>query len=53
MVVLNAMSSIKIQESTKERLNKLGDLSSTYDSVINNLIDHTDECDKFWENKYP
>ena len=47
------MSSIKIQESTKERLNKLGNLSSTYDSVINNLIDHADGCEKFWEDRYP
>ena len=46
------MSSIKVQESTKKRLIKLGDLSSTYDSVINDLIDHVDSCDIFWEDRY-
>jgi hypothetical protein len=35
---------IQIKKSTKDRLAKLGNLNSTYDSVINDLIDHAQNC---------
>jgi len=35
---------IQIKRDTKEKLAKLGTLSSTYDSVLNELIDHVQNC---------
>ena len=44
-------TSIPIQKETKERLSRLGNLKSTYDSVINELVEHVEQCDKYWEDK--
>lgn len=41
------MSTIQIQNSTKQRLSKCGTVSSTYDSVINQILDHIDNCHSF------
>ena len=41
------MSTLQIKNSTKKRLVKLGDLSSTFDSVLNNLLDHAEKCGNF------
>ena len=45
-------SSIVIKKSTKERLAKLGSLTSTWDVLLNNLLDHLEHCDRFWEDRY-
>ena len=43
--------SIQISRETKDLLSRYGNLSSTYDSVIRELIDHVQGCDKWWANK--
>lgn len=35
---------IQIHKETKNRLSKLGTVSSTYDSVLNELLDHFENC---------
>jgi hypothetical protein len=37
---------IQIHKETKSRLSKLGTVSSTYDSVLNELIDHYENCNE-------
>ncbi len=44
-------TSIQISGQTRLKLIKLGTLASTYDSVINDLIEHCTKCDGWWENK--
>ncbi len=44
-------TSIPIQKETKEKLSRLGSLKSTYDSVINELVEHVQQCDRYWEDK--
>ena len=38
-------TTVQLKKTTRERLAKLGTVSSTYDSVINELIDHAENCD--------
>lgn len=44
-------ATITINESTRKRLAIFGNLLSNWDSVINELIDHADKCDQFWEDR--
>lgn len=44
-------TSIVIQKTTKERLSKHGNLDSTFDSVVKELLDHVDECDSYWTDR--
>jgi len=37
-------TTIQLKKTTQERLGKLGKLSSTYDSVITELIEHFVNC---------
>lgn len=39
------ITTIVIKKSTKERLSKLGTLSGTYDSVINDILDYLEKCE--------
>lgn len=41
------ITTIVIKKSTKERLSKLGTLSGTYDSVINDILDHLEKCEQY------
>ena len=41
-------TTIPLEKNTKSRLEKLGNLSSTYDSVVNEVLDHIKSCDTFW-----
>ncbi|WP_179365738.1 hypothetical protein [Nitrosarchaeum sp. AC2] len=43
--------SIQIKQSTKEKLSSFGTLAETYDSVINDLIDHALRCQLFNKEK--
>jgi len=37
-------TTIQLKKTTRERLAKLGTVSSTYDSVINQIITHYESC---------
>ena len=41
-------TTIQIKKETKERLEKFGNLGSTFDSVLNEIIDHLESCDRWW-----
>lgn len=45
------MISLSIQKSTKDRLSKYGRVTSTWDSVLNKILDHIERCDLFWSEK--
>ncbi len=45
------MVTLNLKEHTKTRLTKLGNLGSTFDSVVNEILDHVESCDKFWSDK--
>lgn len=44
-------TTIDIQNSTKERLAGYGNLGSTWDSILDELLDHVEKCDTYWSNK--
>lgn len=37
---------IQVKKQTKDKLSKLGSLASTYDSVISELIEHVENCQR-------
>lgn len=37
-------TTIQVKQETKEKLSRLGDLSSTYDSILNELLEHVENC---------
>jgi len=41
-------TSVKLKKETKARLAKFGTLSGTYDTTINDILDHLDKCDQYW-----
>jgi len=45
------MQSIHIKNKTKVRLAKFGNLLSSWDSILNDLMDHIEKCDKYWSEK--
>ena len=45
------MTCISITRKTKNRLEKFGIKSSTWDSIIIELMNHVKKCDKFWVDK--
>lgn len=44
-------STIRLEKTTKFRLSRCGDLASTYDSVINKILDHIENCNCCEVNK--
>ena len=49
--VLIMNSTIQVKKATKTRLEKFGNLSSTYDTVLNEILDHLETCDVWWSNR--
>jgi len=45
-------STISLQKTTRDRLSKYGSMSSTWDSVINELLDHVEKCDNYWSDRF-
>jgi hypothetical protein len=46
------MATIKITKIVKQRLSKYGVKGSTWDSILNDLMNHAEKCDRFWEDRY-
>jgi len=46
------MANISIKKKTKDRLAKFGIKTSTWDSILNELMNHADKCDRFWEVRH-
>jgi len=42
---------ITVSKKTADRLKEFGDMGSTYDSVLNDLMDHVNTCDLWWNRK--
>jgi len=45
------MATVTIRTKTKKRLAKFGNKLSSWDSIINEMIDHSESCDRWWENR--
>ena len=45
-------SEFTIRGDTLRQLRSLGDLNSTEEQIIMNLISHVKCCDRFWENRF-
>ncbi len=44
-------TTIAIKVETKKRIREFGIKNSTYDEIINDVLDHAEHCDRWWENK--
>jgi hypothetical protein len=42
---------IQIKRKTKSRLSKYGNITTTWDLMINKVLDHLEICDKWWCEK--
>ncbi|WP_179371555.1 hypothetical protein [Nitrosopumilus ureiphilus] len=42
---------ILISQKTIDRLREFGIMGSTYDSILNELMDHADVCDLWWNRE--
>ena len=42
---------ITINKETEKKLEKFGSMNSTFDSVLNDLLDHVDTCDRWWDKR--
>lgn len=42
---------ILISQETFDRLKKFGIIGSNFDSILNELMDHTDVCDLWWNRE--
>jgi len=42
---------IGIKKATRDRLAKYGSITSTWDSLICEILDHLEYCDRFWEDR--
>jgi len=40
-----------MSRNTKNRLAKYGHKFSSWDLIIEDLMDHADRCDRFWEDR--
>lgn len=43
---------IIINLETKKKLVLLGKMNETFDSLLNELIEHAKHCDRFWGDRY-
>lgn len=41
------ITTIQVKQTTKARIAKLGDLTTTYDLVLNQILDHIETCKNF------
>jgi len=41
---------MKIKITTKEKLEQFGSMNDDYDTVICKLLDHVNQCDKYWND---
>lgn len=44
----NKKVTIWLEKKTKLRLARFGNLLSSWENVINELLDHVEKCDKYW-----
>lgn len=42
---------IGIKKATRERLAKHGNLTSSWDSLLNEILNHLEFCDKYWSDR--
>ena len=42
---------LPLRQKTKKRLAKFGNKLTTWDSILNELMNHANRCDRFWEDK--
>jgi len=42
---------LRIRRNTKERLAKIGILTANFDSVIAEMLEHVERCDRFWVDR--
>lgn len=45
------MVKINIKQKTKRRLAHFGYKTSTWDSILNDLMNHAESCDKWYEDR--
>jgi len=40
-----------INKKLLQRLKKIGNMESTINEVVEDILNHCDKCDRFWENR--
>ena len=51
-MVWESLNKITISEETLREIRSLGDLNSSEEGVILDLIKHVRSCDGWWENRF-
>ena len=42
---------VGIKKKLLQKLQKIGRMNTKYNDVIEDILNHCDSCDRFWENK--
>jgi len=45
---IDVISSISLSVNTRKRLASVGRKNQSYDNLINEILEHVDNCDKWW-----
>jgi len=48
---IDVISSISLAIDTRKRLASIGRKNQSYDNLINQILEHIDKCDRWWDEK--
>ena len=43
---------IKLRRTTIQKIKKLGKMEESISSFIEKIVEHTDHCDRWWEDRF-
>lgn len=47
-----SITRIELKNKTKRRLLTFGKKGQSFDLLINEILDHVDSCDRWWEDRF-
>ncbi len=52
LVPIDCMVILTVSKRTRKRLTKFGNKNSTWDSILNELMNHAEQSDRYWECRF-
>ena len=52
LVPIDSMVTLTVNKRTRKRLAKFGIKNSTWDSILNELMNHAEQSDRYWECRF-